>query len=158
MRGSMPPLARLTALLLATAGCVLLVVAEFSVLYAIQVITVQKESTKGGENHGYALLIIAAAAAFMVYGGIVRGARPAQVGLLVLSLAAIFVVFAIDFPDVDEEGFIGEAFERAEASPKTGFYLESLGAVLLLLSAAAALTFGRGSAASDRPTATPASD
>lgn len=142
MRGSMPHLARLTTLLLAAAGCALLVVAEFSTLYAIQVITVQKETTTGGDHHGYALLIIAAAAAFMVYGGIVRGARPAQIGLLVLALAACAVVFGIDYPDVDEEGFIGEAFERAEASPKTGFYLESLGAVLLLLSAAAALTFG----------------
>jgi hypothetical protein len=135
----MPKLARLTALLLAGAGVVLLVVAEFSTLYAIQVITVQKESTTGGGNHGYALLVIAVAAAFMAYGGLVRQARPAQIGLLVLAVAALFVVLAIDLPDVDEEGFIGEAFERAEASPKTGFYLESLGAVLLLLSAAATL-------------------
>jgi hypothetical protein len=134
------PLARLTALVLAAAGCLLLVVAEFSTLYEIRVITVVKETTTGGENHAYALLVLAVGAAFMAYGGIVKGARPAQVGLLVVALAALFVVFAIDYPDVDEEGFIGEAFERAKASPTTGFYLESLGAVLLLLAAAATLT------------------
>jgi drug/metabolite transporter (DMT)-like permease len=135
----MPPLARLAALLLAVAGCVLLVVAEFSTLYEIQVITVVKESTDGGEHHGMALLVVAVAAAFMAYGGIVAGARPAQLALLVLAVAALVVVLAIDYPDVNDEGFIGEAFERAKASPKNGFYLESLGAVLLLLSAVATL-------------------
>lgn len=137
----MPPLARIAALALAAIGCVLLIVAEFSTLYSIQVITVVKESKTGGANHGYALLVVALAAGFMAFGGIVRGARPAQIGLLLLAIAAILVVFLFDYPDVDEEGFIGEAFERAKASPKTGFYLESLGAVLLLLSAVATLTF-----------------
>ena len=135
----MPPLARAAALLLAAAGCVLLVVAEFSTLYEIRVITVVKESTDGREHHAYALLVIAVAAAFMTYGAIVGGARPAQFALLALGLAALFVVLAIDYPDVDEEGFTAEAFERAKASPQNGFYLESLGAVLLLLSAVATL-------------------
>ena len=134
---SVPPLARIAALALAAIGCVLLVVAEFSTLFEIRVITVVKDSTTGGSNHGYALLIIAVASGFMGYGGIYKGARPAQLALLLLALAAVVVVFAFDLPDVGEEGFIGEAFERAEASPKTGFYLESLGAVLLLLSAVA---------------------
>jgi drug/metabolite transporter (DMT)-like permease len=135
----MPPLARAVALLLAVAGCVLLVVAEFSTLYEIQVITVVKETTKGHENHAFALLVIALGAAFMAYGGILGGARPAQFGLVALALAALFVVLAVDYPDVNDEGFIGEAFERAKATPQTGFYLESLGAVLLLLSAVATL-------------------
>ena len=139
MPRSMPPLARLAALLLAAAGCVLLVVAEFSTLYEVKVITVVKEATDGREHHAYALLVIAVGAAFMAYGGILGGARPAQFGLLAMALAALFVVLAVDLPDVDEEGFLAEAFERAEAQPKTGFYLESLGAVLLLLSAGATL-------------------
>ena len=144
MPRSMPPLARLAALLIAAAGCVLLVLAEFSTLYEIRVITVVREATDGREHHAYALLVIAVGAALMAYGGIVQGARPAQVGLLVLALAALFVVLAIDYPDVDEEGFTGEAFERAEATPQTGFYLESLGAVLLLIAAVATLAL-RGS-------------
>ena len=135
----MPPLARAAAIFLAAAGCVLLVVAEFSTLYEIRVITVVKESTDGRDHHGFALLVIALAAAFMAYGGILGGARPAQFGLLVLAVAALLVVLLIDYPDVNDEGFIGEAFERAKAEPQTGFYLESLGAVLLLLSAVATL-------------------
>ena len=135
----MSPLARAAALFLAAAGCVLLVVAEFSTLREIKVITVVKETIEGREHHSYALLVIAIAAAFMAYGGILRGARPSQWALLVLAVAAMFVVFAIDYPKVDKEGFLAEAFERAKASPQTGFYLESLGAVLLLLSAVATL-------------------
>lgn len=142
----MPSLARLVAILLAAAGCVLLVVAEFSTLYEIRVITVVKEATDGREHHAYALLVIAVGAAMMAYGGIVGGARPAQYALVALALAALFVVLAVDYPDVDEEGFIGEAFERAEASPQTGFYLESLGAVLLLLAAVATLLLSPRSA------------
>lgn len=139
-----PPLARLFALLLVAAGCVLLVVAEFSTLYEIRVITVVKDSTTSGGNHGYALLIVALGAAFMGYGALVGGSRPAAFGLLFLAAAALFVVLAVDYPDVGEEGFIGEAFERAEARPRTGFYLESLGAVLLLLGAVTTLVLGRG--------------
>lgn len=138
-----PPLARLLALVLVAAGCVLLVAGEFSTLYEIRVITVVKDSTTGGGNHGFALLIIALAAAFMAYGAFAGGSRPAAFGLLFLAAAALFVVLAVDFPDVGEEGFIGEAFERAEARPRTGFYLESLGAVLLLLGAVTTLVLGR---------------
>jgi hypothetical protein len=140
----------MTALVLAAAGCLLLVVAEFSTLYEIRVITVVKESATGGSNHGYALLIIAIGAGFMAYGGIFRGARPAQLGLLLLAIAAVLVVFLFDFPDVDEEGFIGETFERAQASPGTGFYLESLGAVLLLLSAVATMVLSPRGASEER--------
>jgi hypothetical protein len=142
MMPRVPRLPRLLALLLAAAGCALLVAGEFSTLYDIKVITVIKQTTTGHENHAFALLIIAVAAGFMAFGGLVTGARPALFGLLLLSLAALFVVLAIDYPDVHSEGFIGEAFERAEAGPRTGFYLESLGAVLLLLSAVTGLVFG----------------
>ena len=140
----MPTLARSAALLLAAAGCVLLIVAEFSTLYEIRVITVVKEATNGGEHHGFALLVIGVAAAFMAYGAILGGARPAQFGLLALAIAALLVVLLIDYPDVNDEGFIGEAFERAKAEPKTGFYFESLGAVLLLISAVATLLLSTG--------------
>ena len=152
MPRSMPKLARLVALLLAAAGCVLLAVAEFSTLYEIKVITVVQETTDGRENHAYALLVIALAAAFMTFGGIVAGARPAQWALLVLSVAALFVVLAIDLPTVNEEGFIGEAFERAKATPETGFYLESLGAVLLLLASVGTLVLSpRGERRTEAP-------
>jgi len=143
-------LLRLGPLALALAACVLLAVAEFSTLYEIRVITVVKDSQTAGGHHGYALLVIAAAAVFMAWGANVGGSRPAALGLLILAVAALAVTLLVDYPDVDEEGFIGEAFEQAEASPKAGFYLETLGAVLLLLSAVATLALRPARALRDR--------
>ena len=48
-----------------------------------------------------------------------------------------------DLPDVNRPAVIGRNFTDAEASPSTGFYLETLGAVLLVV-------YARGPAA-DRP-------
>jgi hypothetical protein len=39
-----------------------------------------------------------------------------------------------DVPDLNETGFIGQVYEDAAAGPKAGFYLETLGAILLLAS------------------------
>lgn len=130
---------KLGPLVLALLGCVLLVVAEFSTLTAVQIITVERGAITSGSNHAYALLIIALPAAFMAWGATLGGSRPAAFALLALALAAVLIVLAVDLPDVTEEGLIGRTFEQAEASPKAGFYLESLGAVLLLIAAAGAL-------------------
>lgn len=139
----MPPgmdrLLRLGPLVLALIGCVLLVVAEFTTLTAVQIITVERGALSGGSNHSYALLIIAVPAAFMAWGATFGGSRPAAWALLALAVAAIAIILAVDLPDVSEEGLIGEAYEQAKASPKTGFYLESLGAALLLIAAVATL-------------------
>ena len=53
-------------------------------------------------------------------------------------------MLAIDLPDVDEVGLIGELYEQAATSPKIGFYLETLGAALLLLAAVATLVLRPG--------------
>jgi hypothetical protein len=123
-------------------AAVLLVAAEFAHLYEVRVITVTVKSVTGGSHHGYALLVIGLAAAVMAVGAVVGGARPAALALLVLAIAALVIVFAIDLPDVDETGLYGRDYERAQADPKLGFYLESAGAVLLLLSAVAIVAFG----------------
>jgi len=68
-----------------------------------------------------------------------RGARPAAVALVVLSLAACAVVLFVDRPVLDDTGLIGRTYDLAEARPGTGFYLESLGAALALVGAVATL-------------------
>jgi hypothetical protein len=69
-----------------------------------------------------------------------RGARPAAVALLVLSIAACAIVLFVDRPVLDDTGLIGRTYDLAEARPGTGFYLASLGAALALVGAVAALT------------------
>ena len=135
---------RLSLLAGALAGAVALVVAEFLTLWEVMVITVVKDSATGGEHHMYALAVIGVAAGLMAFGAISGGSRPAAFALLVLALSAIAVIGIIDLPDVNEEGFIGVAFEDAVARPKTGFYVETLGAALLLLTAVATLVLRPG--------------
>ena len=57
--------------------------------------------------------------------------------LLTVSLIAImgFVALAIDLPDLNETGLIGRTYDQAEARPRVGFFVETLGATLALLGA-----------------------
>jgi hypothetical protein len=120
----------------AAAGVVCLVLATFTTVIEIKVGTTTKlpgrdTHLSGWDRHGPALLIVAAFAAAMVAGAL-RGARPAMVALAVLGLLALLIAVVGDVPDLDETGFIGEVYEDAAAGPSAGFYLETLGGVLLL--------------------------
>ena len=150
------PLRRYGLLVVPLIACLLLAIAEFTTLWEVRAITVVLETSTGGSHHGFALLIIAVVAAAMAYGAVAGASRPAAFALLVLAVVALVIVFAVDLPDVQETG-LSRDYERAEANPGTGFYLESAGAVLLLLSAVAVLIFGprRGAARRPDPVADP---
>jgi hypothetical protein len=151
---------RLAPLVLALAGCVLLAAAEFSRLYEIKVITVTVKTGTVGAHHGYALLIVAVAAAAMAWFAIRGSSRPAGFALLLLSAVALVVVFAVDMPVVDDTGLYGRNYERAAAQAGTGFYLETLGAVILLLGAVINAGLGSGWVPSRRahPSGSPAEE
>ncbi|MEJ7894635.1 MAG: hypothetical protein WKF94_18540 [Solirubrobacteraceae bacterium] len=121
--------ALLAAALLA---CLLLAIAEFTDLNEIRIITVTEEGVGVGSHHGYALLIIALASAVMALGAY-RGSRPAAFALAALGVAALIVVLAVDLPDVDATGLYGRDYEQAESQAAIGFYLETAGAILLLV-------------------------
>src|SRR4051794_6491344 len=127
-------LRRFGPLALALAGCVLLVVGEFSHLYEIKVITVVVKTGTVGAHHGYALLIIAVVAALMAFAAVIGGSRPASLALVLLAVAALVIALAVDLPVVDDTGLYGRNYEQAQAQASTGFYLETLGAVVLLVS------------------------
>ena len=120
----------------AAAGVICLVLATFTTVIEIKVGTTTRlpgrdTHLSGWDRHGPALLIVAVFAAAMVAGAL-RGARPAMVALAVLGLVALLIAVIGDVPDLNETGFIGEVYEDAAAGPSAGFYLETLGGVLLL--------------------------
>jgi hypothetical protein len=120
----------------AAAGAICLVLATFTTVIEIKVGTTTRlpgrdTHLSGWDRHGPALLIVAAFATVMVAGAL-RGARPAMVALAVLGLVALLIAVVGDVPDLNETGFIGEVYEDAAAGPDAGFYLETLGGVLLL--------------------------
>ena len=77
-------------------------------------------------------------------GAVRGGSRPAAFALLVLSASALFVALAIDLPDLNETGLIGRTYDQAEARPRVGFFIETLGATLALLGSIGTLLFKPG--------------
>jgi len=124
---------------LALVASAILIVAEFTHLYSIRVVTVTVRSATVGSHHGYALAIIGAASVVMAIGAVVGGSRPSAWALQHQAIAALVVAMAVDQPVVNDTGLYGRNFEQARAKAEIGFKLETAGAVLLLLSAVAIL-------------------
>jgi uncharacterized membrane protein YtjA (UPF0391 family) len=127
---------RAAPIVLLVAALVALVAGEFSTLREIKAVTVVPKggTTSGGSHHGYALLVIAVAAAVMGFGALRGGSRPAALAVAALGLVALLIVLVIDLPSLDDTGLIGRTYDLAEAHPSTGFWLELGGAIALAAS------------------------
>jgi hypothetical protein len=131
-------------LALGGASGILLILSDFLTLYHVDVVTAKCSdlaepkladacSTTGGEHHGYALAILGVIVLLMTWGAAMGGSRPAGIALLVLGVAALAIVLAVDLPDIHKTGIVGTRFEDAQANPGAGFYLEIAGAALAML-------------------------
>ena len=70
----------------------------------------------------------------------VRGhSRPAGIGLVALSVAALAIVLAVDWPATDDSGSLAEIYELARAHVREGFYVELVAACVALPASVAAL-------------------
>ena len=98
-------------------------------------------ASSGLDRHGPALLLVAAFAALLLVPA-VRGARPAMAALVAAGLLALGIAVADDVPALDESGPLTVLGEEAQASAGPGFYLETLGGVLLVLSGGGLLLLG----------------
>jgi len=102
--------------------------------------------------------LILAAGGFVLAGVIVWLVRHRLVttryalGWLVIAL---FVALAIDLPDLNETGLIGRTYDQAEARPRVGFFVETLGATLALLGSIGTLLFKPGTTDSPRESVVP---
>ena len=135
----MPAMLRHACLALTLVACLLLVLGEFGDLNVLRIGTVDRpDLSQGvGDNHGYALLVIAVVAALMAAAAWRTGLRPPAVAVAVLGAVAVLIVLTVDAPDVDAIGTVGDNYESASARAATGFKLAATGAVLLLFSGVA---------------------
>jgi hypothetical protein len=133
-------LAVLAGVLLAA---VLLLVAEFLPLFEVRtsarngaVITVQS-----GSHHAYALALIALLSAALAVAWRQTPLRLTALAIAILGVAALVIALGHDLPDAQSNGIERSAgtYVTAAASPRAGLYLETAGAVLLLISGAAGL-------------------
>jgi hypothetical protein len=102
----------------------------------------------GGEQHGYALVLLGLLAFALGAAADRAGSRPAAFALGVLGLVVILVALIVDLPDTRGEGAIGPTFTLARSTVGPGFYLELLGAALALAASAVAV---KQTAPSKRP-------
>jgi hypothetical protein len=127
-----------------TLGAVLLVVAEFTPLLKVHSSASRRviETVSTGAHHSYALIPIALLAALLTWGVSRTGNRWALLATGVLGLVALLIALVGDLPDAQATGLVGSAatkFAAASSSPSTGLYLETLGAIVLLITAGVGL-------------------
>ena len=149
--GTIP--ARLWAAIVAAAllGGLLLIVAEFSTLYEVKAITATLKTQSGHSQHSYGLVLIGLAAIVMAIGMARGRTRPAMAAVAALGVIALLIALVGDLDDVNATGVYGERFASASTSPKSGFYFETLGAVLLLISGGSALLLSAPARAAREP-------
>jgi hypothetical protein len=145
-RGLTAPSARLAlALLLAgLAGAALLLAAEFTPLLTIHTSASRAvyRTVNTGSNHSYALIPIGLLAMFLSYSAWQSQSRLALTAMGVLGVVALLIALIGDLPDAQASGLVGSAatrFTTASSTPSVGLYLETLGAVVLVISAGAGL-------------------
>ncbi len=117
-------------------AALLLFLAEFTTLFTIHQVgqSAALRSVATGSHHDYALLPIAVLVAVLAVAVSRGGGRPALLALGALAVIALVIALAVDLPDAHRTGLVGAGggFAVGHATPAIGFYLETLGAVLLL--------------------------
>lgn len=136
-------------------GALLLIVAEFTTLYDITTAASRGpiKSIGTGSHHAYAMLPIALLAIVLTYGAWRQRSRPALLALGVLGVIALLIALIGDLPDAHTSGLIGNSarYINANSTPRTGLYMETLGAAALILSSGIGVLLGAGSTQATRP-------
>lgn len=130
---------------------------------------IRVRTVMAGSHHGWALLLVGVPALVLAVGvgmgawrsgsrgggGVdARGAaRPRRspagpvrvvfLALIVLGIAAALVAVLVDLPDVSASGLLGShatGYAQARDAPALGFYLETLGAALLIVAGSVGLS------------------
>lgn len=119
-------------------GALLLVVAEFTTLFTVHVETSSAaiKTVATGPHHSYALLLIAIVVAVLAIAVWRDSSRPALLAIGLLGVVALLIALLVDLPDANASGLAGSSTTRyvdASSTPSAGLYLETLGAVVLVI-------------------------
>jgi len=144
----------LTATLL---GALLLVVAEFTTLFTVHVVgeSAPIRSVSTGSHDSYGLIPVAVLAVVLAWAAVSTGNRWALVALAGVGIAALLIALVGDLPDAQATGTIGTlqtGFKNASDKPSAGLYLETLGAIVLMIAGGCGLLLAApGTARGPRP-------
>ncbi len=143
----------LTVVSAGVAGALLLVAAEFAPLLTVRTSALGAPvTTVSTSTHDAWALIPLALLALMMSVGVWRtGSRLGLLALGVVGVVTVLITLLGDLPDAQATGLVGSQSTRyavAASSPAAGLYLETLGAVVLVIAAATGLLLS-----TDRPRA-----
>lgn len=149
--------AALRAAVLGTAllGALLLVLSEFTTLFTVNNALTgnQIKSVGTGSHDSYALIPIALLAIVLAWGAVSTGNRWALVALGAMGIAALLIALVGDLPDARATGTIGNlgGFRPAKDTPSVGLFLETVGAIALMVGSVCGLLLGRPAPAERAP-------
>ncbi|MGN6869238.1 MAG: hypothetical protein ACTHMY_12630 [Solirubrobacteraceae bacterium] len=130
--------ARLALALGALLGALFVIVAQFTALYHLHSATSSAaiKTVGTGGNHAWAPIPLALAAVVLAYAVYRTGSRAALAGLVALGVATLLIALIGDLPDARSTGLVGSSasgYVQATARPSAGLYMETLGAVILIV-------------------------
>jgi hypothetical protein len=127
-------------------GGLLLVSAEFTTLFTVNngLNGSQIKTVGTGSHDSYALIPIALLAIALAWGAASTGNRWALVALGALGIAALLIALIGDLPDATATGTIGTlaGFSSAKDTPRAGLFLETVGAITLVVGSGCGLLLG----------------
>ena len=130
----------------ALVAALFLLVAEFLPLFEVRTSARNGVVTTvgSGSHHSYALVPIALLAAVLALAWRRSPAHLAVFAMAVLGVAALVIALGRDLPDAQSNGIERSAgtYVTAAASPRAGLYLETAGALVLLITSAGGLLLG----------------
>jgi hypothetical protein len=126
------------------AGAGLLVAAQFMPLFTVHTSASRAaiKTVQTGSHDSYALVPAAVLALLLSIEVWRSRSRLALVAIGVIGIVSLLIALLGDLPDAHATGLVGSAsttLRIARSSPSVGLYLETLGAVVLLITAAAGL-------------------
>lgn len=136
-------------------GALFLTVAELTTLYTVHVATshaaVRSEAT--GSHNAYAMIPVAALALALTAGVWHRNGRIALLAIAALGVLALILALVHDLPDAQSHGLllIAGDYHPATASPSAGLYMETLGAVVLIITGICGLVLAGPASPRRRP-------
>jgi len=131
------------------AGALLLLAAEFAPLLTVRTSALGAPVTTvtTSAHDSWALIPLALLALFLSVGAWRTDSRLGLLALGVVGIVTVLIALLGDLPDAQATGLVGSPSTRysvAASSPAAGFYLETLGAVLLVIAAGAGLLLSAG--------------
>jgi hypothetical protein len=136
---SWAPIATLLIVLAASLGALLILVAQFTALYHVhsQTSSAVIKTVGTGSNHAWAPIPLALLAGVLAYAVYRHQNRAALAALALIGVVVLLIALLGDLPDAHATGLVGSGasqYVEGASTPSAGLYMETLGAVLLLLS------------------------